>query len=61
MEKTLGTRLDIKRLRGPGDLKGLELALASSSIVVDAILGTGLDRPVEGLFASAIDIINPIC
>lgn len=58
MEKTLGTRLDIKRLRGPGDLKGLELALASSSIVVDAILGTGLDRPVEGLFASAIDIIN---
>src|SRR5690606_1153297 len=27
-------------------------------VIVDALLGTGLDRPVEGAFASAIEIVN---
>src|SRR5690606_9930813 len=27
-------------------------------VIVDALLGTGLDRPVEGAFATAIDALN---
>ncbi len=33
-------------------------ALASADVIVDAVLGTGLDRPVEGRFADAVAAIN---
>jgi len=32
--------------------------LAETDIIVDALLGTGLDRPVEGLYKDAISAIN---
>ena len=35
-----------------------EQALAESYIIVDAILGTGLTRTVEGIYAQVIDAIN---
>jgi NAD(P)H-hydrate epimerase len=42
----------------PGTLALLEQGLADADLVVDAIFGTGLDRPVEGLEREAIGLVN---
>ncbi len=34
------------------------IAVAHASIVVDALFGTGLERPLEGLYAAAVEDIN---
>ncbi|MCL2761210.1 MAG: NAD(P)H-hydrate dehydratase [Desulfuromonadales bacterium] len=39
-------------------LKGLAQALEKAEIIVDALLGTGLNTEVEGLYASVINMIN---
>jgi NAD(P)H-hydrate epimerase len=60
---------DIGRLRGPAarELEALhklgvpisnELELSGAEIVLDALFGTGLSRPPEGVFAEWIDAIN---
>ena len=36
----------------------LEDSLKSATLVVDAIFGTGLSRPVEGIFAEVIQLVN---
>jgi hydroxyethylthiazole kinase-like uncharacterized protein yjeF len=41
-----------------GTYSALEAALADAAVVVDALLGTGLDRPVKGLVADVIARIN---
>ncbi len=57
------------RVCGPSGLRpdlelGSELApelgpeLAGAEVVVDALLGTGLDRPVEGVWREAIEAVN---
>lgn len=55
----------IKRLRVPlflvqdeGDVSKLEDSLKGAALVVDAIFGTGLSRPVEGIFAQVIQLVN---
>ncbi len=40
------------------DAVALEAALGDCDGIVDALLGTGLDRPVSGLFKEAIDLLN---
>ncbi len=42
----------------PDQLAGFSEELASAGWVVDALLGTGLDRPVEGLMRGTIEAIN---
>jgi NAD(P)H-hydrate epimerase len=39
-------------------LDALQRALVGADVVVDAIFGTGLDKPVRGLQAEAIELIN---
>ena len=38
--------------------KASELSLTDATIIVDALLGTGLDRPVDGLYKEVIERIN---
>lgn len=40
------------------DLEPLRTSISETSAIVDALLGTGLDRPVEGVYAQVIDLIN---
>lgn len=40
------------------DIEPARSAVSSSSLVIDALLGTGLDRQVEGIYADLIKLIN---
>lgn len=40
------------------DLEPVRSSIYSSAALVDALLGTGLDRPVEGVYVDLIDLIN---
>ncbi len=42
----------------PDDLSAVSAEIAKSSMVVDALLGTGLDRPVQGVVGQLIELIN---
>lgn len=48
----------LHRLSGTADLKKAEKIFNRSWAMVDALLGTGLTRPVSGHFAATIDRIN---
>lgn len=65
-ELTGDAAANLEALRGLGgeitvvedDLGPLATALASADLVVDAIFGTGLTRPVEGRYRAAIEAID---
>jgi ADP-dependent NAD(P)H-hydrate dehydratase / NAD(P)H-hydrate epimerase len=42
----------------PNDTEPMRSALSGSALIIDALLGTGLDRLVEGVYAQAINLIN---
>lgn len=57
LEALLSTaHASVLHVRGTGDLK--DLHINEHTIVIDALLGIGVSRPVEGLLADAIDMIN---
>src|SRR2546425_6793588 len=45
-------------LTGPGRVEALAGRLAKAAVVVDALLGTGLNAPVTGLVATVIETVN---
>jgi NAD(P)H-hydrate epimerase len=51
----LGGRVDVLV---PSALDPLRVALAGSDVVIDALFGTGLDRPIGDLFAGVVTFIN---
>jgi hydroxyethylthiazole kinase-like uncharacterized protein yjeF len=48
----------IRHILKEADLKELKADLQGTAVVVDALLGIGVDRPVEGLLAGVIDAVN---
>lgn len=42
------------------DLENMEKRLSNVNLIVDAIFGTGLNRPVTGIFATVISILNNV-
>jgi len=57
-ERAREAGVKVRPATGPEDLDYLSVWLSRSAIVIDAIFGTGLARPVEGWFAEAIECIN---
>ena len=50
--------LDIEYISEDGDLSYAVSALSDASFIVDALFGTGLDRPVSGIYAAVINEVN---
>jgi ADP-dependent NAD(P)H-hydrate dehydratase / NAD(P)H-hydrate epimerase len=51
---------NIKEITNSPHLKSLQSRVAHSCIIVDAVFGTGLTRPVEGVIAQTFEIINQL-
>ncbi|MGA3121264.1 MAG: NAD(P)H-hydrate dehydratase [Polyangiaceae bacterium] len=49
---------DVRELAPGARVSGLAQAIADADVVVDALFGTGLDRPIEGWLAEVVDAIN---
>jgi len=50
--------LPVEEVRSEAEWKAKRRLIAEASIIVDAIFGTGLSKPAEGLYAKAIEDIN---
>src|SRR5579884_421711 len=49
---------DVRELRPGSPLSPLHDALRDAQLVVDALFGTGLDRPIEGWLAEVVGAVN---
>jgi NAD(P)H-hydrate epimerase len=52
--------IQILEIAGEKDLRVAMEAAADCDVVIDALFGTGLSRPLEGLFARVVDGINEL-
>jgi hydroxyethylthiazole kinase-like uncharacterized protein yjeF len=52
------TGVPVTEVRTAADWKKARVAVFHASVVVDALFGTGLDKPLAGLFAAAVADIN---
>jgi hydroxyethylthiazole kinase-like uncharacterized protein yjeF len=50
--------LPVVEIGSERDLRGVLEAVAECEVLVDALFGTGLTRPLDGLFARAVEAIN---
>lgn len=55
LEQLIGT---VPCVTDPQQLAALDEALAHCALMIDGLFGTGLDRPIEGVSAAAIERIN---
>ena len=55
-QKAKAAKVPILFLRDTEDLHKIRMALETCDLLVDALLGTGLSRPVEGLFRDLIQL-----
>jgi hydroxyethylthiazole kinase-like uncharacterized protein yjeF len=53
-----GVAGEVRELAPGARLAGLGHAIGDAAVVVDALFGTGLDRPIEGWLAEVIETIN---
>jgi len=58
LEQLRDLAVDIVELQGAGELQTLERALGSSALVIDAVLGTGRSRPLEGSIRAALELLQ---
>lgn len=52
---------ELRVIRNEADWPAARPALESADVVVDALLGTGLTGPVEGLLCTVIEDVNRLC
>ena len=52
--------LEIQEIRSEAEWNRQKKAIKEASVIVDAIFGTGLTKPAEGLYARAIEDINKL-
>ncbi len=52
--------IPLSTIRTPRQLEAASPVLAEADLVVDALFGTGLARPLEGLWAAVIELVNAL-
>ena len=57
-ESVVRLGVDVRRIEDSAGVERLRKDLQACDAVVDGLLGTGLARPVEGLFRKIIDAVN---
>jgi len=58
LEAWRGIGGEVRELAAGAPLSVLTDALAAADVVVDGLFGTGLDRPIDGLFADVVRAVN---
>jgi len=58
LDAWVGVGGDVEVLAPGAPTEGLRDALASADAVVDALFGTGLDRPIDGWLARVVGVVN---
>ncbi len=56
----LKTKIEFKEIHSVEEIKSLEFERREAPLIIDALLGTGINRPTDGLLADCIHFINQL-